>query len=196
VRDYDDYEFGFSWICRDSGGRTCHALVNDGRVWLIDPVDVGEAIEKAAGLGEIAGVIQLLDRHDRDCEALAERFGVPHHVLPTLLDGAPFEPFKVLDVPGWHEVGLWWPERKALVIAESLGTVPVFAVGSNPVGLHPFIRLFPPRSLGTFKPEHLLTGHGLGVHGSQTAEQIKRALAHTRRDIPRVLMSLPKALRR
>jgi hypothetical protein len=196
ARDYDEYDFGFSWICRDAGRRTSHALIDRGRVWLIDPVAVDAAIDKAQALGTIAGVIQLLDRHERDCSSLAKRFGVPHHNLPKSLDDAPFEPFKVLDVLGWREVGLWWPEHKALVVAESLGTVPMFAVGDNPVGLHPFVRPLPPRAVGRYQPEHLLTGHGLGVHGSDTGENVDRALSHAWRDIPRVLARLPRLIKR
>src|SRR3712207_7595232 len=41
----------------------------------IDPVDVGDGVERAASLGTVAGVIQLLDRHERDGATLASRFG-------------------------------------------------------------------------------------------------------------------------
>ena len=46
------------------------------------------AIERALTLGEPAGVLQLLDRHNRDCAALAARLGVPHLVAPTSLPGS------------------------------------------------------------------------------------------------------------
>jgi len=36
--------------------RAFHALVDDGRVWLVDPLD-GPEMEDAAALGEPAGVL-------------------------------------------------------------------------------------------------------------------------------------------
>lgn len=175
--------------------RTSHALVDSGRVWLIDPVDVPEAIERATALGEVVGVVQLLDRHERDNEALASRFGVPHLRLPAAVDDAPFEVFKVVDIPRWREVGLWWPERKALVIAEVVGTNPLFAVGDGPVGVHPMVRLFPPRVMTRYGPDLLLTGHGPPLEGPGTAAALHAAVDHSRRDIPRLLTKLPQALR-
>ena len=58
--------------------RSAHALRDGDRVWLVDPYEDAEALERAAALGAPAGVLQLLDRHDRDCAALAARLGVPH----------------------------------------------------------------------------------------------------------------------
>ena len=52
--------------------RGSHALVHDGRVWLIDPVDSEGDVERAVGDNEPAGVIQLLDRHNRDNAAIAD----------------------------------------------------------------------------------------------------------------------------
>ena len=37
VRVYDEYAFGFSWVLEEGMQRSSHALVLDGRVWLIDP---------------------------------------------------------------------------------------------------------------------------------------------------------------
>ena len=97
------------------------AATGDG-VWFVDPVDVPEAMERAAALGAPAGVIQLLDRHNRDCAAIAARLGVPHLKVPDAVPGSPFEVVRVLDVPGWHEAALWWPEHRVLVVAELIGT--------------------------------------------------------------------------
>ena len=41
----------------------------------------------------------LLDRHERDAAAIAERLGVPHHRLPSSLPGTPFEVVTVVDKP-------------------------------------------------------------------------------------------------
>ena len=100
---YDDLPFGFSWFPEESLTRTAHALDTGDGVWLIDPVDVPEAIERATALGPPAGVIQLLDRHNRDCAALAARLGVPHLRLPAAIPSSPFEVIEVLKVPRWHE---------------------------------------------------------------------------------------------
>ena len=64
---------GFGWIVDEAMTRTSHALAADGKVWLVDALDWPEAIDRALELGEPAGVVQLLDRHDRDCAALASQ---------------------------------------------------------------------------------------------------------------------------
>ena len=48
----------------------------------------------------------------------------------------------VVQVPRWREVALWWPQRKALVVAEAVGTGRYFAVGPGPVGVHPWLFTF------------------------------------------------------
>ena len=79
----DETDFGFGWI----GGEkpklmmASHALAADGRVWLVDPTDEPGLDERLRGLGEPAGVIQLLDRHNRGAAAAAARLRVPHHVV-------------------------------------------------------------------------------------------------------------------
>ena len=94
---------GFSWIVEEPMTRTSHALVEDGRVWLVDPVDWPEAIDRALSLAQPAGVIQLLDRHNRDCVALAERLGVPRVVAPDDLPGSPFECVPIMRRKRWQE---------------------------------------------------------------------------------------------
>ena len=188
---YDEYEFGLSWVVEEAMGRTSHALRDDGGgVWFVDPVDVPEAVERATALGTPAGVIQLLDRHNRDNEALARRFGVPLHRLPTELPGAPFAPFKVIDLPRWREVGLWWPAKRALVVAEAVGTVGYFRLAAEHAGIHPFLRLLPPGAPRAHDPEHLLVGHGAGVHGPAAAAALEEAYRRSRRDLPRLPLKL------
>jgi hypothetical protein len=145
--EFERHEAGASWLAGDVLFRTSHALVDEGRVWIVDPVDAGDAVAQAAALGEPAGVLQLLDRHNRDSAAVAERLGVPHHKVPDVLPDTPFSLLELDFGPGWHERALWWPERKVLVVPESLGTAPAFAVGRGPAGVHPFRRLAPPRTL-------------------------------------------------
>jgi hypothetical protein len=185
----DYHDAGVSWVVREAMSRASHALADDGRVWLIDPVEDPEAMEAVAELGEIAGVIQLLDRHPRDCAALAERFGVPHHQMPDALPGTPFEAVRVMGLPLWREIALWWPRHSALVVAEAIGTSPYYAL-DGPAGVHFLLRALPPRRLGRFAPEHLLVGHGQPVHDDATGA-LHHALSNSRRDIPRLLAALP-----
>jgi uncharacterized protein with NAD-binding domain and iron-sulfur cluster len=187
---------GVTWVVDEGMARASHALVDDdGRVWLVDPVDHPEAIERAKAQGDVAGIIQLLDRHPRDCVRLAERLGVPHYRLPEDLPGTPFEVLKVVDVPRWRERGLWWPDRHALVIAEAIGTSKLFTAGRGPAGVHLFLRGLPPRgALRDFAPEHLLVGHGPGIHGPGAATALRDALARSRRDLPAAVLNLPRAL--
>jgi hypothetical protein len=191
LREYDEYDFGLTWVIEEQMGRASHALRDDsGGVWFVDPVDVPEAIDRALELGPPAGVIQLLDRHNRDNAALAERFGVPFHRLPDDVPGSPFEVFNVLDVPRWREKALWWPGRRALVVAEAVGTVPYFRVAAQHAGIHPFLRGLPPRSPRRYDPEHLLCGHGSGVHGADAGVALEEAYHRSRRDLPRLPLAI------
>jgi hypothetical protein len=188
----ETHEAGVTWTVREAMARTSHALAHDGQVWLIDPVDDPEALAAVAQLGRPAGVIQLLDRHARDAAALAERLGVPHLRLPERLPGTPFEVVRVLDLPGWREVALWWPDRQVLVVGETIGTSPFYAVDGGPAGIHAALRLLPPGALRHYLPEHLLVGHGRPRHGAEAAAAIGHAYRHARRDIPRLLAAIPR----
>jgi hypothetical protein len=173
--------------------RAFHALVEDRRVWLVDPLDRPE-LEAAAELGEPAGVLQLLDRHNRDCAAIAARLGVPHLKVPDAVPSSPFEAIAAVRMPGWKETALWWPRREALVVAEAIAANPMHAGGSR-AGIHLFLRAWPPRSLRGSRPRHLLLGHGAGIHGPEAATELEGAFANARRGLPRVLLGLPGALR-
>jgi hypothetical protein len=192
---YDELPFGFTWFPEESLTRTAHALDTGDGVWLIDPVDVPEAIERATALGPPAGVIQLLDRHNRDCAGLAARLGVPHLRLPAAVPGSPFEVIEVLRLPRWHELALWWPERRALVVAEAIGTNRVYALGDGPAGMHPLLRALPPGALRGYEPEHLLVGHGRGVHGLKAAAALEHAYDRSRRDLPKLALMVPAMAR-
>ena len=192
---YDEYPFGLSWILDEVMERASHALVEGDRVWLVDPVDVPEAVERAAGLGTPAGVLQLLDRHNRDCAAIAERLGVPHLRLPGDVPGSGIEAFTAVSFPGWREVALWWPAQQALLVAELLGSNAYYTGGSGRVGMHFMVRATAPGSVRGYRPRHLLLGHGTGVHGDEAAEELERAYHRARRDLPRLLLKLPFSMR-
>jgi hypothetical protein len=197
ARFCDELEFGFGWwVAGDTRFRTSHALAAGGRVWLVDPVDAPGVEERLRGLGEPAGVLQLLDRHKRDAVALAGRLGVPHHLVPFgPVAGAPFEFLPVVDRRVWRETALWWPERRLLVCADALGTVAYFRAPGEELGVHPLLRLRPPRWLGELEPEHVLVGHGAGVHGPAAAEAVSDAVAHARRRLPGALLGVLRAVR-
>jgi hypothetical protein len=184
VRFCDDFDGGFGWLVDERMRRCSHALVADGRVWVIDPVD-GEGVEeRIRASGDPAGVIQLLDRHRRDCRALAGRLGVPHHEVPVeLVPGAPFEFLVVRKGWAWKEVALWWPERRVLVCADALGTAPYFVAPGERLGVHPLLRVVPPRKrLGHVDPDVVLSGHGEGVL-SEAGPHLRGALAGARRGL-------------
>ena len=149
---------------------------------------------RARGLGEPAGVIQLLDRHHRDCAALAKRLGVPHLVAPDELPGGPFTFVPIMRRKRWRESALWWPEARTLVVADALGTNRFFTAGKAPLGVHLFLRLTPPKALAAYEPERILVGHGEGVVGTGAADSLRRALADSRRRLPGVLLRMPLAL--
>jgi hypothetical protein len=186
VRFCDELGFAFGWLVEEFLQRCSHALVVDGRVWLVDPLDGDGVEERVRAAGEPAGVIQLLDRHERDCGAWAERLDVPHHVVPREpIQGAPFSFLPVRQSRRWQEVALWWPQERVLVCGDAFGTVPELRVAGERLALHPILRLAPPRSLAEVEPLHVLSGHGEGVHGEAAAPAVREALATARRRLPR-----------
>jgi hypothetical protein len=183
VRFCDEFEGGFGWIADEFMQRCSHALVVDGRVWVIDPVDGDDVEERVRAAGTPAGVVQLLDRHNRDCGALAARLGVRHHLVPQGSLG-PFACIAVKNSRTWKEIALWWPDRRVLVCGDALGTAPYFGARNERLAVHPLLRLRPPRrQLGALHPDIILCGHGEGV--LEDAEAVLReALSTSRRRIP------------
>jgi hypothetical protein len=192
--EVEEHALGLTWVVAEPMERAFHALVDDDQVWLVDPLD-GPEIEDAVALGEPAGVLQLLDRHNRDCAEIAARLGVPHLTVPDLVPGSPFEAIPAVRIPRWRETALWWPEKKALIVAEVLAANPMHTGGEQRVGMHLFLRPWPPSSLRGYEAEHLLLGHGRPVHGREAADEAEAAYARARRDLPRVLWGLPAAVR-
>jgi hypothetical protein len=185
VRFVDEIGFAFGWIAPEPRfmQRASHALAVDGRVWLIDPVADESALGRARELGEAAGVVQLLDRHGRDCRAVAEQLGVPHYEVPEQPPaGAPFEVWPLLRRRWWHEVALWYPEQRTLVCADAVGNAEYYRAPGERLAVSPLLRMTPPRRLLALEPEHVLVGHGEGIHADTTAalrDAIRLARRHT-----------------
>jgi hypothetical protein len=193
VRFYDEFQYGFGWTPAEPelGERTSHAILSGGQVWVTDALEGAGIDERIRALGEPVGVVQLLDRHARDCAAVAERLGVPLHVTP--FDGVPQAPFEVIPVvrrKRWQEVALWFPAERILVVADALGTSDYFRAGDEPVGVHPLLRFKPPRkAFAGLEPLHVLCGHGQGGHGEGVPVAVREALATARRRLPRAWLS-------
>jgi hypothetical protein len=199
LRFCDEFEGSVGWTPaeREFRRRTSHAVASGGRVWIVDPLD-GEGVDgRIRSLGEPAGVVQLLDRHDRDCRAVAARLGVPLHVTPFGgVEGAPFEVVRIVDLPGWSEAALWFPGERILVCADAVGSASYFRTKGERIGVHPLLRLWPPKALARFEPRQLLVGHGEGLAGDEAADALQVALQTARRRIPALLAALPHARRR
>jgi hypothetical protein len=196
LKSLSEFALGLTWEIEEAAMRTSHAIrTADGRVWLVDPVDQTEAMERVAALGEPAAVLQLLDRHNRDCARIAERLGVPHLTVPDDVPDSPFQAIPVVRIPRWRETALWWADEKLLVVAEAIGTGPVFTTGHGAAGMHPILRPRPPGALRGFEPEHLLVGHGAGVHGADARGAVEFAYAHARTDLLRLPLAIARAVR-
>ena len=185
----DELEGGFGWTEPGFLARTSHALEVEGTVLVFDPVDVPGLDERIRALGEPEAVVQLLDRHERDAAVVASRLGVPHLRMELGGSAASGRLVQIVWNRFWKEVAFWEPQGRVLVVADALGTVAYFTAPGEAIGVHPVLRLRPPRALGELEPEHILCGHGAGVHGSAAAPALREALATSRRRLPRALVS-------
>ncbi len=180
----------------ETGGmqRAMHALRDGERTWLIDPFHAAEFRDALGELPPLAGVIQLLDRHNRDCVEIAGSLDLPVHRIPTRLPDSGLEVVRVISQRFWNEVALWAPGTRTLVIAEAVGTAPLFALG-RPAGIHPMLRLLPPRgALSRYAPDQLLVGHGPALAAGAT-EALAGAFSSARADLPKLALKLPSVLR-
>ena len=180
----DEFDGGVGWLAYpdETMERASHALSVDGDVWVLDPVDADGVDDLLADLdGEVAGVAVCLDRHKRDAAAIATRHDVPVFV-PDWMTGvagkldAPVERFgrelgglraitvRDSSLPPWQEVALHDEASGTLYVPEAVGTSAYMRTGSERLGVHPMLRLTPPRrALSGLDPERVLCGHGAGV---------------------------------
>jgi hypothetical protein len=175
------------WVEAEFMERCSHALATPDGTWLIDPVDRSRVDQ----LKDVAGVIQLLDRHNRDSATIAARLGVPLHLVPREPIG-PFEFLPVRLTRRWREVALWWSERRMLVCADAFGTAAYYRAGDERLAVHPLLRLRPPRL--RVEPEVILCGHGPGIFSDGEAA-LRAALSTSRRRIPLQVVSAVRAWR-
>jgi hypothetical protein len=208
LAEIDRFEGGAGWLAYpdETMQRASHALATDEGVWLIDPVDAPALddliadVADDAGTEAVAGVAVCLDRHKRDAAAIARRHDAEVYV-PRWMNGvaeeldAPvarfsgelgdsgFESFVIRDssLPPWQEAGLYNPDTGTLVVPESVGAASYFLAGDETLGVHPMLRLTPPKTLARYDPERVLVGHGAGVL-SDGAAALDAALATSKRN--------------
>lgn len=190
----DESSNGFGWIEERGLRRTSHALLVDGRVWLTDPIDGAGLEERVRALGPPGGVLQLLDRHGRDCAIWAARLGVELRHAWEGVGDAPFEVVPVRSNRWWHEVALFEPAERTLVCADALGTIAFFLAGGERIGVHPLLRIAPPRALARFEAARVLVGHGAGLD-ADAAASVREAIATARKRFPQAVQSAASAVR-
>lgn len=194
----DRFDGGVGWIAHpeETMQRASHAVVSDGELWVFDPVDADGVDELLAEFDDVGGVVTLLDRHKRDCATVANRHDVPVFVpewmsgvanaldAPTERFGdrlAAFEVEPLVDNPFWQEAVLF--DGETLIVPEALGTVDYFRASSESLGVHPMLRMVPPRSLLKYDAERLLVGHGPGVF-EDVNDSIRAAIKGSRSKAP------------
>lgn len=210
----DCWPDGVGWMPHpnEGGQRVSHAVRTNGKVWLIDPLNAPGVHERIAELGTVAGVLVCSSWHLRDSEEFAKKYGVPLHVpagLPRVERLVSMSPDRVCGsiaegriqilyrqlVPGMGEGFLYFPHERTLYVPETLGTTPIHTVPGEPIGVHPFLRLIPPRQLLQLEPNQIRCGHGAGIETDATMA-LHDAIRHGRQRLPEVIIhSFPKAIR-
>jgi hypothetical protein len=197
--EIDVFEGGVGWIAHpeETMRRTGHALVDDGEVWLVDPIDAEGLDDAIDSRGRVAGVVVLFNHHRRDAAAIATRYDVsvylpsgmsalaeadvpaPVERFENRLGGTDYHLHRLADRRLWQEWALF--DGETILIPESVGTAGYFRAPGERLGVSMARRLFPPRSaLGGLAPERVLCGHGEGVSVDASGE-LQRALREARR---------------
>jgi hypothetical protein len=195
----DRFEGGVGWIAypEEAMQRASHAVVSENDLWVFDPVDAPAVDDLLGELdADVGGIVVGLARHERDAAAVANRHDVPVYV-PAWMDGvaegldapvarfdhelAGFSVERLIDTPLWQEAVFF--DGATLVVPEALGTVAYFRSAGEDLGVHPMLRVLPPRSLRQYAPERLLVGHGEGRF-EDVPGAIREAVDGSRRRAP------------
>lgn len=205
LREIDRWDDGVGWIAYPDEGmqRASHAVVGENNgLWVMDPVDADGLDDLLAEHGEVEGVVTLLDRHKRDADAVSRRHEVPVYV-PHWMSGvaseldAPVERirndlgdsgygvYKLIDNMFWQEAVMFGEHNHSLIVPEAVGTAEYFRTGDRPLGVHPMLRLSPPKKLGRFDAERIRVGHGDGV-GEDAEAVLAEALSGARKRAPKL----------
>lgn len=211
-REIDQFDGGTGWIAYPDEGmqRASHALATDAGVVLVDPVDADGVEELYDDLGDVVGVALLLDRHVRDAATFADRHDVPVYVpawmtgvdddvdaevkpLGDLLADTGYVVERVVDNGFWQEAALFDDSAGTLVVPEAVGTADYFTAGDELLGVHPMLRLLPPKQLRSFDTERVLVGHGAGVL-EDGAAALRDTLENSRKRAPAAYLGALKGM--
>lgn len=206
LAEIDHFDGGVGWLAYpdEQMQRASHALATDEGVYLVDPVDADDLDEIVEEYGEVAGCVVLLDRHNRDADAIARRHDVsvyrprwmdsidenylaPVDDLGSELGETGYEVRTLYDTPFWREAYLYHPEERTLLVPEALGTAAYFTAGDERAGVHPMLRMTPPRELADYDAERLLVGHGAGVM-DRASSAVRDAIDGSRRRAPKAYL--------
>jgi hypothetical protein len=192
--------------------RAAHAFYGaDDRLWLVDPIDVPGLDEFLASHGTVGGVIVAFDRHRRDAAQIARRYDLPVTVPPVLegfatsiptetrvrsaCEAAGIEFRTLIDarVPPWREAAVIGPDGTTVYIPEVVGRAGYYTAPGETVGVHPMLRVAPPRAAVDALPiDTLWCGHGRGLSGAQV--EVDRALRAARTRLPAAYLSALRGL--
>jgi hypothetical protein len=196
-----DEQGSIAWIAHpdERTQRASVALAVEGGCLLFDAVDAEGLDDTLAGIGQVLGVCQLLDRHGRDGAALAARHGAARLTPSELRRSTAYPEIETREIyraRRWRETAVWLPARRLLIVPEAVGTVTGFlAHPGDRLGVHPVARFKPPRAaLAGLDPDTIAVGHGAPVIGG-AAPDLRQALIGARRDLPSAVLTTIRSLR-
>lgn len=189
-----EWDQGFTWMAHPEADlqRASQAIEVDGKIWLVDPLDTAGLDDKLRTLGEVAGVVVLGSHHERHADRLARRHGVAIHVpewfswggrdfdarvedIRDELDATGFELLFLRDNAFRQEGALYHPDRRTLVVSDTLMTA-LFSSKQGRPELFPPARIRPTYdALRDLDVERMLLSHGEPVFEDVEAK-IERAL--------------------
>lgn len=190
----DEWDKGFTWRAHPDADfqRTSHAIRVDDGIWIIDPMDAAGLDEKLIDLGTPAGVVMLSSIHRRHVDRIAQRhnvdvyvpdwfdeasreFDAPVSLITDSLVSTGFELLNLREKPWRQGAALYHPERKTLVVSDSLATT-LFSKKEGRLELFPPARINPSyHPLRNLEVDRLLLSHGDPITEDATL-QLERAL--------------------